>query len=158
MIRPAAQALAFLLFTLAATAASATEGEAAPPLQTFSSQSAGLRGCLGLVRPRSAARGSKPGEALLAAWSLDGGWGVMRIQGKLQRFALEPARRWRETGAFASPAIWHLPWRVGRYSAELHFAADRLTPRRWGGDGRLQLRSLATGDLYTLPVRVEGGC
>ncbi|MFO0038931.1 MAG: hypothetical protein ACK522_08295 [Synechococcaceae cyanobacterium] len=160
MVRPAAPALALLLAALTASApGAAADGEAAPPLQTFSAQSAGLRGCFGLVRPRSPGRGSKPGEPLLAAWSLDGGWGVMRIQGKLQRFAVEPARRWRETGAAAAtPTIWHLPWRVGRYSAELHFAADRLTPRRWGGDGRLQLRSLATGDLYTLPVRVEGGC
>jgi hypothetical protein len=84
----------------------------------------------------------------------------MRIQGKLQRFAVEPARRWSEseaTGPSALP-LWHLAWRVGRYSAELRFPAQRLTPHRWGGDGRLRLRSLATGDNYTLPVRVEGGC
>jgi len=138
----------------------ADDRDAAPPLQTFQAESAGLRGCLGLVRPRSPGRRSGPGEPLLAAWSLDGGWGVMRIQGKLQRFALEPARRWSEseaTGASALP-LWQLAWRVGRYSAELRFPAQRLTPHRWGGDGRLLLRSLATGDNYTLPVRVEGGC
>lgn len=138
----------------------AAAGDVAPPLQTFQAGSAGLRGCLGLVYPRSPGRRSGPGEPLLAAWSLDGGWGVMRIQGTLQRFALEPARRSSEAGARGAAALplWHLDWRVGRYSAELRFPAQRLTPHRWGGDGRLLIRSLATGDRYTLPVRVEGGC
>ena len=138
----------------------ASDTTTAPPVQTFSVQDAGLRGCFGLVHPRSPERRSRPGDPLLAAWSLDGGWGVMRIQGRLQRFRLKPAQRSGETGSAGSSSatLWQLSWRVGRTSAELHFAAKRLTAQRWGGDGRLQLRSLATGDLYTLPVRVEGGC
>jgi hypothetical protein len=136
----------------------------APPLQTFRAQDADLRGCLGLVRPRSPGRPSGSADPLLAAWSLDGGWGVMRIQDKLQRFPVVPARRWREPEApsagstAATKPWWQLSWQMGRFSAELRFPVQRLTPRRWGGDGHLQLRSLATGDLYTLPVRVEGGC
>ncbi|MFM7264886.1 MAG: hypothetical protein ACKOZW_04705 [Cyanobium sp.] len=139
----------------------AAPGDPAPPLQTFPARSAGLRGCFGLVRPREPGRPGGPADPLIAAWSLDGGWGVMRLQDRLQRFTITPARRWRDSRSPASDTVtpwWQLSWRVGRYSAELHFPSQRLTPRRWGGNGRLQLRSLATGDLYTLPVRVDGGC
>lgn len=136
-------------------------GETAPDLQTFPARSADLRGCFGLVRPRGPRRPIAPADPLLAAWSLDGGWGLMRLEGRLQQIPIAPARRWSEPGrpaALASPPWWQLSWTVGRYKAELRFPGQRLGPDRWGGDGRLQLRSLATGDLYTLPVRVEGGC
>lgn len=162
---PLAQVLLLAALTGAAPGAGAADpaapADTAPPLQTFPARSAGLRGCVGLVHPRSPGRLPGSADPLLAAWSLDGGWGVMRLQGRLERFAMAPARRWSEPGAPApDPAApwWQLNWRVGRYSAELRFPSQRLTPQRWGGNGRLQLRSLATGDLYTLPVRVEGGC
>lgn len=134
---------------------------AALPLQTFQPAAAGLSGCLGLVRPRPRRAQDGPGDPLLLAWSLNGGWGVMRLGGRLQRFALAPARRDPAAGSAAAAAEtrpWLLDWRVGRTTATLRFSAERLSLRRWGGDGRLWLHSLATGDSYVLPVRVEGGC
>ncbi|MFM7360980.1 MAG: hypothetical protein ACKO25_04010, partial [Cyanobium sp.] len=82
-----------------------------PTLQTFRMAEVELIGCRGVAMPRSA-RGRRPAEApLLAAWSLERRWGVMRSNGRLQRFNL--GRSSRETDAEAGPGLpprWRLPW------------------------------------------------
>jgi hypothetical protein len=149
----------WILGQLPAGRAAGRAAASTPPLQTFRRAEVELTGCHGVAMPRTARDLRVADAPLLAAWSLERGWGVMRIRGRLQRFDLGQARR--EKGAAALPGLpprWQLPWRVGGHDVELRFPSQPLGPKRWGGAGMLRITSEATGDVHALAIWVEERC